>query len=107
LEIAFNEKNLRTICESEIEANQAYGEQISAALRRRLADLRAASSVQDVLVGNLRSSVDGNIPCKILDLAASAQLIFCSNHPKPPMNETGEIDWANVSRIKILGVRRP
>lgn len=104
MEIAFSNKELRTICEDDTEASGRYGDEVAAGLRKRLADLRAVSSVAEIIVGNLRSHSDSKSDCKVLDLSAGAQLIFCSNHPKSPLTSAGEIDWTKVSRIKIVEV---
>ena len=52
LELAFNSRELRSICEHEPTAKDALGAEIAEALRRRLADLRAATSIADLIVGN-------------------------------------------------------
>jgi len=31
-------------------------------------------------------------------------LIFCSNHIKPVLLDTGLVDWSNVTYIKILAI---
>jgi hypothetical protein len=50
LELAFETKLLREICESEQKARQELGIKVAEALKRRLADLRAATSVEDLPV---------------------------------------------------------
>lgn len=104
MEIAFANKELRSLCEDDANANEQFGEQVAAGLRKRLADLRAASSVADLIVGNLRSHIDKERHCKVLDLSETAQLIFCSNHPKPPLDADGAVDWIKVTRVIILAV---
>jgi hypothetical protein len=104
LEIAFSSKEIRTVCEDDAEAQERFGEQVAAGIRKRLADLRAAASVADIIVGNVRSHADLQRHCKLLDLSQNAQLVFCSNHPKPPFDALGAVDWTKVTRIIILEV---
>ncbi len=110
LEIAFESRMLRTVCESEAKAIAQLGEALAADLRDRLADIRAAQSLIDLQalgLGIPQSPNEAGIELFILDLSEDAQLVFCANHIRNPITETGRIDWAKVSRIKILEIRRP
>lgn len=51
LEIAFESKRLRTICESEKQSRSAFGDEVAEILKHRLADFRAAGTVRDLVVG--------------------------------------------------------
>jgi hypothetical protein len=39
-----------------------------------------------------------------VDLCDGYRIVFDANHPNIPLTETGSIDWAKVSRIKILRI---
>jgi plasmid maintenance system killer protein len=100
LQLSFAKKSLRHICENSTEANRKLGADIAKEFRRRLADLRAATSVEDLLVGAPREFED-----KIaIEVGASFQITFCANHNIVPRLESGAIDWSKVSRIKILTI---
>lgn len=102
LELSFEEKALRAVCESELEAKSTLGSALAEALKHRLADLRAATSIHDLLVGNLReSSTSGTM---VLDLADGHQLLFASGHSHTPVTDAGETDWSRVSRVKLLRI---
>ncbi len=104
LEIAFSERALRQICENETSAQRKLGLDTAAVLRRRLADLRAATSVYDLKVGRLRE-LGGVCPRLIvMDLGGSAHLVFSANHNTNPLLASGCIDWERVSRVKILQI---
>ena len=74
-------------------------------LTRRLADLRAASSVADLVVGQ---------PCELpdnpqqytLSLSDGYRIVLCANHRGKKQSESGDIDWETVSRVKILQIER-
>lgn len=104
LELAFDSKELRSICESEDYAKQQLSALVVEALKHRLADLRAAISIKDLIAGKIRplDNADQRI---IVDLCEGYQLIFCANHPRNPLLESGNLDWSRVSRIKILGIK--
>jgi toxin HigB-1 len=107
LDFAFVSKALRTICEKEEEAIHEFGLSVTTALKHRLADIDAAISIKDLLVGKPRifeSEIHNQT--MVIDLDDGYQMIFCANHPNNPTMETGEIDWGKVSRIKILRIER-
>lgn len=105
MELAFDSKSLRTICENEDYAKQELGPAIAAVLRHRLADLRVGTSIKDIIVGRIHLSGDKNQNVTV-ELCDGYQLLFCTNHPKNPMDEFDKIDWSRVNRIKILIIGR-
>ena len=107
LDLAFNSKSLRNICENEDEANHELGSAVAQVLKHRLADLRAAISITDIMVGRPRL-LQGVIQNKhmIIDLYDNYRMTFCANHPDNPIGENGKIDWQKVSRVKILRIER-
>ncbi len=101
LQLSFANRSLRDICESSAKANRKLGIDAANELRRRVADLRAATSVHDLLIGEPRGIDENQI---VLDVGTSFQIIFCANHNTMPRFESGEIDWSKVSRVKILEI---
>jgi hypothetical protein len=59
LELAFESKALLTLCESESRACSELGADVAESLKHRLADLRAARTATDLLVGRPRT-IAGN-----------------------------------------------
>ena len=104
MELAFDSKELRSICESEEDAKQQLNSFVVESLKHRLADLRAAISIKDLVAGKIRP-LDNSDQQMVADLSDGYQLIFCANHPKNPLLESGNLDWSRVSRIKILGIK--
>ena len=84
LEIAFETKDLRRICEQTDYAIKKLGKDISAQLRHRLADIRAASTINDLLVGNLAPIKGSKAFHMRLNLADNCYMVFCANHTKNP-----------------------
>jgi len=102
LELAFDSKALRTICESEGQAKLELGVTVAESLKHRLADLVAATSTNDLLAGRPRVCANGRD--MVLDLCNGHVIVFTANHVNNPMTETNIVDWARVTRIKILRI---
>lgn len=108
LDLAFDSKSLRSVCENEEDAQDKLGPSVAETLKHRLADLRAAISIRDLLVGKPRiiKSTKFGQEIVIVELGDGYQLVFGANHPNNPILENGDINWAKVSRIKILQIER-
>lgn len=104
LELAFSDKQLRQLCEAEAIARRKLGEKVAAALKHRLADLRAATSVKDLIAGNPRELGASRPGDMAVDLADGYTMIFRSNHAALPVLATNLVDWSRVSRIQIVQI---
>jgi plasmid maintenance system killer protein len=104
LEIAFDTKSLRQICENEDKAKEQLGTKVAGRLKRRLADLRAAASVVDLIAGRPHVLEGAHNRYFVVGLAGGYRMVFTANHARIPMLSSGVVDWAKVSRIKILRI---
>lgn len=105
MELAFDTKSLRTICESEPHARRELGPNVAETLKHRLADMHAATSPKDLVAGRPRELPrSGTQPRMALDLSDGLSILFCANHPKAPLTARGDLDWSRVNRVKILGI---
>jgi proteic killer suppression protein len=104
LEIAFQSRPLRTICEDETHARSELGSDIVEILKHRLADLRAASTGKDILAGRPRILGDSGGECMAVDLVGAWRLVFAANHVRNPRTHTATCDWAKVTRVKIMRI---
>lgn len=105
MDLAFISKELRTTCESASTARLELGVIASDALKHRLADLRAATSTLDLIVGRPHF-LEGTVEHMVVDLADGYQMVFCANHPQNPTKEGGKLDWQKISRVKILRIEK-
>lgn len=101
MEISFESKQLRELCENEDEGKRRLGDAVAKTLRDRLADCEAASSPKELIAGRSREGVDGTM---VLDLEDGYSLTFAANHPTLPLTPSGEINWSKVHRIRILKI---
>lgn len=104
LELAFSTKRLRDICVSEATAKRELGTEVALALQHRLADIRAATCIRDVVAGHPRPAVGRGNDTYLIDLPAGVHLLLRSNHAQPPVTAGNRIDWDKVSRIKIIEI---
>lgn len=106
MELAFDSEQLRTTCENETAAKAQMGANAAEALKRRLADLRSANSISDLVAGHPRF-VEGTEEHMVVDLENGYYMIFCANHPHNPLTENDKLDWTRISRVKILRIDKP
>ncbi|WP_061227202.1 hypothetical protein [Leptospira interrogans] len=104
--LAFQNVQLRKLCERESQALKFLGEPVSSKLRNRLSDLRAASSVQDLVLGDLIDELGSSENIKIfsIDLGTNYEMVCISNHNPQPLLSPSKIDWQRVFRIKIIKI---
>ena len=73
-------------------------------LRRRLADLRAAKTVKDLVAGRPRELDRFDQQHIGIELCEGYRIVFCVNHNSVPMLKSNRVDWSKVSRVKILRI---
>lgn len=104
MELAFESKWLRALCENEAQAQHELGLGVAEMLKHRIADLRAATSVKDLVAGQPHALDDPSGQKMAISLIDGYRVKFCANHPRNPLAASGTIDWPKVSRIKILAI---
>lgn len=104
MEFAFETRGLRDICEKQTVAKDKLGIELAEALKHRLADLRAATTIADVLVGNCRHISGMPDEYLVIDLVHGQRLVIAANHPNKQRDEAGNVDWTKVNRIKFLRI---
>ncbi len=106
MELAFDTKSLRNICESEAQAKREFALPIAESLKRRLGDMRAAMAAVDLPAGQPHELTISGLECMAVNLSDGYRVVFCSNHTKKPITQIGALDWARVNRIKILRIEK-
>lgn len=101
--IAFETKRLRTICEDDKVATKELGPVVADALRERLADLRAADLINELIVGNPAiSGSDGST--LTISLTTDTRTVWSPNHVHDRRSANGDIDWDQTSRVRLLSI---
>jgi hypothetical protein len=101
VELAFESRTLREICEDDSISRKRLGNEVSQKLIVRLADLRAVSSVQDLPAGYPYDIKGEEV---LFEICQGYQLRVVSNHPDNPVTDSGSVDWSRVYRIKIIEI---
>ena len=102
MELSFETRLLRTVCRDSAEAQKAYGEPVAAALRRVLADLRAANTIFDMAaIFDLPTGTESQFSVPV---GTTHRLVMRCGNRKPPLLPSGAIDWNAVDRVKIMEV---
>lgn len=102
MDITFRDSKLQKLCEQQSVAQKKLGQACARKLRSRLADLVAATSVQDLVAGKphpLKGDRDGQFA---LSLQGGVRLVFESANDPVPHKKDGSIDWAKVSVVCIV-----
>lgn len=101
--VAFDNREIRMVCENEDIAKENLG---STKLQDRLADIFAATTVRDLLVGNPKETEFESLPAYKVDIEEGLTLFFSPNHVKAPCLEDGQVDWDKVNRVKIIAIQK-
>ncbi len=104
--LAFESKAIRALCEQKIVAEDQLGSAAAAQLRHRLNDIDAASSPEDLIVGNPRAVVLGDDEYFVIDLCEEYELILVANHNQTPLESDGRIKWPLVNRVKVVRIAK-
>jgi hypothetical protein len=101
LELAFSTKSIRELCENQARARERLGGKVAEKLKRRLADMRSAASVADLVAGSPQELDGADTGDYVVNLHGTARIRFCANHNCPPRLQSERVDWTKVSRILI------
>jgi toxin HigB-1 len=100
--IEFLSPQLRELCTSERQAVRELGQPGAKKLFARLADLRAANHVGELVAGKphpLRYDRSGQFA---VSLEGAKRLVFRSTNDPVPLNDDGSVDWKRVTRVCIV-----
>lgn len=104
MELSWENTQIRQLCEDEDFAKVKLGPNVAQSLQSRLADLDAASTIEDLVAGNPAEITFKDKPCYKLDLGEAARIVFCASNVKIPLTNDEQINWKKVTRIKIISI---
>lgn len=105
MDLAFEDEQLRAVCIKRGRAIAVLGPDVARELNKRVADVRAAETALDLLVGT-RVVENGDSEAMHVSLADGFELILVANHVHNPTTASGKIDWAKVMRVKVQEISR-
>lgn len=103
MDLDFETKSLRALCESEREQKRQLGAANARKLRARLADLQAAKRVTELLAGRphpLKGDRSGQFALCLDD--GGCRLVFRPAEEPPPKRADGSISWEAVTAVTIV-----
>lgn len=104
MDISFNSKDLRKLCQSRQVATRKLGIATAEKLANRLDDILAATTAKDLVIGSPRHLRVAGQEALAIALSKEISLVISCNHAVSPKLETGHIDWNVVSRVKIMKI---
>jgi len=106
VEISFTNQKLQKLCESEKELRRVYGTDSAKKVMRRLSDLRAAATLEEMrnLPGRTHE-LDGDRAGQLaIDLAGGRRLVIAPTTGWPEAKEDGADVWAEVDAVQVLEI---
>lgn len=107
MEITFISRKLQKVCNSEKEMRARFGKPLAERLQQRLAELRAADTLDDIRrlpparCHELSQNRKGQLA---VDLVHPKRLIFEPDHNPVPRKPDGGLDWSHVTRIRVIEI---
>lgn len=105
IQLAFQDENIRKVCESNISAKRKYGCIAGPSLHARLADLKAADSPVELIDLGFAAFDKFENDRIVIFLDEGYRIHAAANHNPPPVL-AGKLDWSKVTRVKILSIER-
>jgi proteic killer suppression protein len=102
MEIIFRNDKLKKLCEKQKEAIKKLGANCARKLQTRLADLKAAEVVTDLVAGRPHPLKGDRAGEFALDLESGTRLVFEPANEPVPCKEDNSIDWSAVTSVRIV-----
>lgn len=102
MDIEFSSSDLQALCEQQRLMTKQLGENCSRKLRTRLADLRAAGNVAELIAGRPHPLKLDRAGQFALDLHGGKRLVFEPANNPVPTREDESIDWELVTKVRIV-----
>jgi len=104
MEIAYKDERLRRLCLDKAHAIKKLGSPCAEKLRIRLSDIFAASNVRELPSGRPHALEGDRKGQFAVDLLKGKRLIFIPDNQPTPVVGKDNVDWSNVTKIKIIAI---
>lgn len=106
MDVAFATDKLAKTMNSDSKLSQTYGADLAKQIRKRLDDLDAAATLDDMrtLPGRCEELAGDRAGGLSVRLTANWRLIFKPDHDPPPTKEDGGLDWIQVTAVEVSEV---
>ena len=106
MDVSFATEKLARIMNSDSKLSQTYGADMAKQIRKRLDDLDAAATLEDMrsLPGRCEELTGDRSGELSVRLTANYRLIFQTNHDPMPVKADGGLDWTQVTAVEVTEV---
>jgi proteic killer suppression protein len=110
MEISYSNKKLAKLLNSQKEVLRAYGPDNGKRILTRLTNIAASETLADLAtlpqtrVHEHKANNDEEIS---VDVKHPYRLMLVSDHSETPRKPDGGLDWAKITRVKILRIDDP
>lgn len=106
MDVAFATEKLAKVMNSDSKLNQTFGSDLAKPIRKRLDDLDAAVTLDDMrtLPGRCEELTGNRAGQLSVRVSANHRLIFRPNHKPRPEKEGGGLDWTQVTAVEVIEV---
>jgi hypothetical protein len=91
---------------SEAKAKHELGDAVAESLKRRVADMRAATTLEDLAAFGANEPTANDLERRV-DLTNDHFAVITPNHPKIPRLPSGKTNWAAVTRVRLVRIGPP
>ena len=102
MDIFFSNKTEEQLCSDERKASRRLGSKGTRKLLARLADLRAAACVSDLVAGRPHPLKHDRLGQFAIDLDGGCRLVFEPASDPVPRTDDGSVAWREVTAVRIL-----
>jgi hypothetical protein len=104
MQIAFSSSELRALCEDTDSVQLQWGIAVAGMIRRRLADLQAATTIADMVASTPQFVGSGENEQVFIYLTPKIFLALTPNLNDKGTFQNGKVVWQKVGRVKILKI---
>lgn len=106
VEISFDDNRFEEDCNNHRSLVRGYGDRMARVIRRRLDDLDAAETLEDMrnIAGRCHELLGDRTGQLSLDLVHPQRLIFVPEGEPIPRKPDGGLDWTQIRSVRILGI---
>jgi len=107
MDITFKNKKLEKLLSREKEILKKYGSDNGRRIQKKMTQLAAASNLAELskLPATRLHPLLGDKKGKLsLDVKHPDRMLIEPDHPQLPLKEDGGLDWAKVTKVKILEI---
>ncbi|MEO5376803.1 MAG: hypothetical protein H7832_03310 [Magnetococcus sp. DMHC-6] len=102
MKIQYKNQKIEKLCNQQAVAQQTFGKPVAIKLQTRIAEIKAASRVTELIAGDPHPLKGNRLGQFSLSFSESERVVFKPNQDPIPRHEDSSIDWSQVINIIIV-----